>query len=242
MRWFLFYTCFSFAGVTAYSQSGFTVAGGSFSGTGGSISYSAGLVDYAQLGNTTNCGIQQAYTVSPFPVSFLGINAIKQNTSVLVGWETSSEVNSSHFIVQRSLNGIDFSSEVGIVPATGNSATKRTYSLFDHSPVTGLNYYRIKQIDIDGRFSYSSVVAVSFEKNVSVSCYPNPALTFFRIYINNPAGYSYSLHELTGKLVKTGTISGSSTLVDVKNLQASTYLLTIYNGRSDIYSFRVIKL
>ncbi|MCZ2299477.1 MAG: M12 family metallo-peptidase [Chitinophagales bacterium] len=110
------------------------------------------------------------------PVTFTELTAKKKNNNVLLEWGTLTEINNNHFVVERSENGKDFTTKIGQVAASGNSSVSKQYSLLDVAPVNGMNYYRVKQVDNDGKYSYSNTVAINFEKAGSiVIVYPNPA-------------------------------------------------------------------
>jgi hypothetical protein len=111
-----------------------------------------------------------------FTVQFTELKARKRGETVALDWGTVTEQNSSHFIVQRSSNGSNFEKEIGTVKAAGNSSSELKYDFVDVAPLKGWNYYRIKQVDVDGKYIYSNTAAVNFEKgNGLMVIYPNPA-------------------------------------------------------------------
>jgi hypothetical protein len=224
------------------AQSSVVVAGANGTGSGGSISYSVGQIDFASLSNTTNAGVQQAYIVMTLPVQWLGFTATKQGAEVLLQWETSNELNSSHFVVQRSLNGNMFDS-IGMVAATGRDNTTTKYSLRDKKPNNGINYYRVKQVDRDGRFVYSAIATINFVSNLSITCYPNPTSTSLNIRIGTSyvKGYSYRLIDMNGRVLKSSSISNQHTTIAMQSLNPSSYILEISNGKGELMSFVIIK-
>jgi hypothetical protein len=117
---------------------------------------------------------------TPLPVTLVYLNARPfENRTTLISWATYTEVNSQHFEVQRSFNGKDFET-IGVVKAAGNSNTLLEYSFVDNSPQDGYNYYRLKQVDIDGHFVYTGIVKVYFDNEIitkkpNMLVYPNPA-------------------------------------------------------------------
>ncbi len=108
------------------------------------------------------------------PVSLLDFTARADKSRVLAQWQTSQEVNSSKFIVERSTNGSDFTA-IGSVEAAGNSSLTRTYNFADLDPQPGLNYYRLKLVDRDGSFKYSKIVTAKFNPAFDLFISPNPA-------------------------------------------------------------------
>ena len=112
----------------------------------------------------------------PIPVNFLYFTAQKQGqTASLLNWKTSQEINSNYFNVERSTDAVNFI-YIGRVAAAGNSQVPVEYYFIDNYPASGLNYYRLKQVDIDGHFTYTPSRLVRFDKlDVGVVKYfPNP--------------------------------------------------------------------
>ncbi|MEM6264079.1 MAG: DUF1501 domain-containing protein [Bacteroidota bacterium] len=117
--------------------------------------------------------------IGAFPVEFAGFDAnMQRDFTVLCEWETASETNNELFSVERSPDGLIFES-VGEVPGQGNSSTLEYYSFVDPKPIEGNSFYRIKQVDFDGRFSYSDIREVRLDQDMGISLettfFPNPA-------------------------------------------------------------------
>ena len=94
---------------------------------------------------------------------------------VLLQWQTATEQNLSHFIIERSANGSSFSS-LSAVTASGNSAIFKNYSVVDQNPLQAINFYRLKMADVDGKFIYSKIIAVKMERDdIALQVFPNPA-------------------------------------------------------------------
>lgn len=110
------------------------------------------------------------------PVKWQGFTAGKTATGVLLQWQTGQEENTRHFVVERSLDGVSFTA-IGNVEAAGLSTTTRHYTYADRQPLSGRSYYRLQQVDRDGKVSISAVVAVWFgaPKPPLTGVYPNPA-------------------------------------------------------------------
>jgi hypothetical protein len=109
------------------------------------------------------------------PVTLTTFNAIKSNQQVNLSWTTSSEKNSKEFIVERSNNGIDFSS-IGSVNAKGNSDQINNYQLVDENPIEGTTFYKIRIVDKDGEYEYSPIQFVDIKNSSDIfHIYPNPS-------------------------------------------------------------------
>ncbi len=114
--------------------------------------------------------------MGPIPVNFIYFNAQKQGqTSALLNWKTAQEINSAFFDIERSNDALNFVF-IGRVSAAGNSQVPVSYYFTDNYPENGLNYYRLKQTDSDGRFIYTPTRVVSFNDLYAglVKYFPNP--------------------------------------------------------------------
>ncbi|MEO6671679.1 MAG: T9SS type A sorting domain-containing protein [Ferruginibacter sp.] len=171
----------------------------------------------------------------PLPVSFLNINANQKGTGALINWATSSEVNNNYFQVERSNDGGINWQIVGDVKGALNSNSIKNYSTYDAKPVAGNNYYRIKQVDIDGRFKYSITVNLKLNTDITaVSVLTNPfhnsiTLDFLS---NRNQSVNCRLLDITGKQILTQKISiakGSSRkeINGLNQLTGGTYILQV---------------
>jgi len=168
------------------------------------------------------------------PVTWLSFNARLDNKVVLLDWKTATEINSSHFDVERSINGYQFE-KIGAVKAAGNSNTISAYNFTDRLPVKGMNYYRLKQVDLDGKFSYSETRKVEIKT----------ALPLFVLY-NNPSngtgivvktGSTPSLlgvFDIAGKKLREISIVDHSQQIDLSALPSGTYTAVLYKDATVI--------
>lgn len=112
----------------------------------------------------------------PLPVELISFNASFTDPDVVLTWQTASEANSAFFIIEQSADARHFK-EIGRHEAAGNSATILNYRFTDRKPASGTNYYRLKQVDFDGRFSYSSIKSVTTNwQNSVLKINPVPVL------------------------------------------------------------------
>ena len=150
-------------------------------------------LNFLQVGNNIfnggeNDGWASTYRpMGPLPVSLISFTVQKLNNSEgLLKWQTSSEINSSHFEIERSIDAINFEN-IGIVNAAGNSSLELNYNFIDVTPMRGFNYYRLKQVDIDGRFVYTPTRLLRFDffDSKNINYYPNPTKGRLNISIEN---------------------------------------------------------
>ncbi len=116
-------------------------------------------------------------TQTPLPIELLNFTARGVGQNVKVNRETETEINNDYFSVERSSDGQNFS-QLATVDGAGNSLVNLQYQYIDHQPLDGVSYYRLKQTDFNGDYSYSSIVAVDdlvLETNFDFICYPNPS-------------------------------------------------------------------
>lgn len=226
---------------TASGQQCLISSGGSAAGQGGTISFSIGQIDYIPFSNISNAGVQQAYNSPILPVTGLTFSATKHEKSVKLKWETISELNSSHFIVQKSIDGIMFSTEIGTVLSKGNNSGINTYDLLDSFPRAGINYYRLKQIDKDGTFNFSKIIAVNFQTTNAISVYPNPTKDFLIIDLGNIGlNTQYQLFDLSGRIIKASTLLEKYNIISLTYIPQGTYFLKVIDPYN-VSSFIVLK-
>jgi hypothetical protein len=104
----------------------------------------------------------------------MSFSAQRIDGQVKLKWQSAEEKNTSHFEVERSADGKQFT-QLLTKNAQGNSASLVSYNVIDNSPLSGTSYYRLKMVDLDGTFEHSKMVSVSTEVGVLVRAYPNPA-------------------------------------------------------------------
>jgi uncharacterized delta-60 repeat protein len=144
---------------------------------------------------------------TPLPVTWLYFKGKAAYTSNQLDWATATEKNSSHFVVQRSLDGKGFE-KIGEVQAAGNSNQQVAYTFKDENAIVfeqKVMYYRLKQVDLDGSFEYSAIVAFNRDKVAKdIVVYPNPfsdLLTLNLVPGNSEGKINVKLTTLTGKTV-----------------------------------------
>ncbi len=123
-------------------------------------------------------------TIVTFPIKLLSFTATKEGNQNLLQWTTANEVNSSYFTVEKSGDGVNFA-DFGSVIARGNSVVSTAYSFTDDQPKSGMNYYRLRLVDKDGKFVYSEVRSINMAISFLASIYPNPVQNSLNLSFNS---------------------------------------------------------
>lgn len=124
-----------------------------------------------------NPGTVSFVCLGALPVTLINFKAIIQSTRVHLHWSTAVEKNNRGYDVERSADGRHWSA-LGFVPGSGNTTTRRDYSFTDENPYAGINYYRLKQMDTDGKFEYSPMVVADVRATAQqFEVFPNPSTT-----------------------------------------------------------------
>jgi hypothetical protein len=152
-----------------------------------------------------------------------------QGTTNVLNWATATERNNSSFDIQHSKNGTDFTT-IGAVKGNGTKPTVSDYTFTDNAPTNGINYYRLRAIDSDGKATLSKSVAVANGKTTTgiVKLYPSVSDAVLTVETVSEGTTTLNVVDVTGKTVLTKTIkeSGfSSTQIDVSGLSNGIYFL-----------------
>jgi hypothetical protein len=172
---------------------------------------------------------------SALPVQLLDFAGSIQNKLVVLNWQTSEEINSSAFGIERGYDGVFFSS-IGTVAATGNS-NGASYHFTDTDMPQAVNYYRLKMVDKDGHFTYSKTILLkAASANAMVTLIANPVHNSLDLQFGNanPGGLAaIRLLDMTGRLVTQQTVNAAPGQVVHISLAA-----TVSNG---IYTLQVVQ-
>ncbi len=163
-----------------------------------------------------------------FPVIWGPFTAVQQGKVSLLQWKTLQELNTEKFAIERSVDGNVFT-EIASLPAAGFSNGTKSYQYTDGAPLSGNNYYRLRQVDKDGRFTYSEVRLVNFTGlSNAVIITPNPATDRVSITIGgNTKSLKVYLMNTVGQQVKTYTMNGQYMQINLPHLAAGVYYIKI---------------
>jgi hypothetical protein len=162
----------------------------------------------------------------PLPVTLATFDAKKEGATAHLNWTTTSESNSDHFDVQHSSDGKSWK-VLTILQAQGESKGTVTYN-YTHTSPLATNLYRLKMVDIDGTFAYSSIKNLSFEVNALMQIYPNPTADRIK-FTSNEQISNVKLYNVNGVLV-LNTKPNSANEVDLTQLAQGTYFVKVNDG------------
>jgi hypothetical protein len=165
--------------------------------------------------------------VTLLPIHIQDFNAKAQNETVKLSWVTAQEFNNNYFILQRSIDGIEWS-DLERIEGQGTSEELSFYQYNDLHPQTGTNYYRLIQFDFDGNRTYSNVKAVDFDQHYpnQLQLYPNPSTGIVNIQLGqNLPVKSIRIFNSLGQLVEH--YSNSETVLNLNHLEKGIYHLEI---------------
>lgn len=209
-----------------WTGAGNVVVGNACDGNGADDTFMDNLI----VGSVTNSGL---------PIELKNFVATpKISLYVDIEWTTASETNNDYFTLERSSNGTDWD-ELTVIDGAGNSTQTLHYNYTDENPYKGVSYYRLKQTDFDGAFTYSSIQSVVIESE-QPEPYPNPTAGELRIDILGIEPSLVNLMNSSGQKVAFELGSdGNSTLIDLSDLPSGLYFLTIQT--STPRTFRIFK-
>ncbi len=191
--------------------------GGVWSNISGAPVAAGGSNPYSIVFNITETGIYGIGDInSPLPVKLIAFTAKLIKGSTKLAWTTASEINNNYFDIERSIDGHQFE-KVGTLKAKGNSNSRADYAFIDATSPEALKsanvlYYRLKQVDISGKFDYSNVLSVSQFENAMfevIATVPNPFNdeTTISYKTSNISQVDIHITDAFGKLIKTETIN-----------------------------------
>ena len=197
----------------------------------------AGLTSFS--GGSGGAGFGAA-SGTGLPVTWAGFDVVSKESGNDLTWKTASEVNTSHFEVEYSYDGINFNKAAIKVPAAGSSQTLQTYN-FTHKDFSTFVYYRIKQVDMDSRFEYSATKLVKRTdvNTFQVSVYPVPVMDDQILNVEvksiDKSDVMITILDMNGRIVKSRTTKPTTNAVlekiNVSNLSNGLYQVVIQNGQ-----------
>jgi len=187
----------------------------------------------ATVDNTPGCSV--------VPITLLNFKGEKQGAINKLEWTTSTEINSAGFALERSADGMNFSQLVYVASkaVNGNSNSQLIYSFNDVKPLLGNGYYRLKQMDRDGKYSYSSIMLLKGNKPTALtisSIYPNPSVRELNLVLLSPMADDVRIvvTDITGKVLMQKAVAvaqgDNKVQLNVQSLSQGTYIVKAVCG------------
>jgi hypothetical protein len=181
-------------------------------------------------GDTDIRGRTVALSMLSLPVTLLSYEAtLLSNKKVKLDWSTSSETNNHHFEIEKSTDGINFTS-IGRIDATGNGNAVARYSFTDAETISRNTFYRLKQMDIDGNSKYLGTKLISVGSNhTPATVYPNPAQgnTITLVAGDQPLPLAWRISDVQGRVIRKGTMRQSQEEINITDINNGIYFLQI---------------
>ena len=161
------------------------------------------------------------------PVELSKFNVKKADKSVMLSWATASEKNNDHFDIQKSINGTQFQT-IGQVKGSGTNLSGAIYNFEDKNPSVGIAYYRLKQVDSDGKYTYTSVRSILFG-NSKISVFSTIAKEKISLTVSDDQTVPFDIINLNGQSVLSGKAIGQYT-IDISSLHSGMYFIRTEGG------------
>lgn len=176
-------------------------------------------------------------------VKLISFNAYTNNREVDLSWQTATEINNRGFDIQRSADGITWN-KIGFVNGNLNSSDTKSYQFVDASPLPGTIFYRLVQVDIDNKTTYSSIVSVKFLSSGFYYVTNNPGNGIYRLHIEKAGNEKiiFSVMDVNGRKIINKIENGSEDqTIDITDQASGIYMLQIQKG-DDLFTEKLIKL
>jgi len=173
----------------------------------------------------------------PLPVTWVYFVAEKAAKQVNLNWQIANGINNDHYDVERAFDGVKFT-KIGTVKAE-DAAITYTYS--DYSPALDkADYYRIKEVDKDGKYFYSAIRKVVFEENNIIAISPNPAHNILQINAPGRNNLQVSIFDFAGRKVNATSLTGGNGVINISSLAKGLYTVTVESNGTKVASSKVI--
>lgn len=195
------------------------------------------ILDYFEAGGLNRVSFSYTVTTCPLPVKLVDFSGEAKNGTSLLHWVTATEVNNSGFVVERSAAGIEYDS-IGFVAGHGDSNLRQTYLFTDALPLQKRNYYRLKQVDFDGKYAYSEIVSVLQQGSFGLSVFPNPADDYVVIQSSDEI---VSVRLMSTVTNKQAAFTRQGDKVYFPDVAAGVYTLIVRTTRGIFYEKVVVR-
>lgn len=189
------------------------------------------LVNFSLMGDTSNW----IESLAPLPVELIEFNGSVNSNSIVLFWTTGSEINNFGFEIQRSKDGRSWE-DIDFVHGQESSTENTSYSFWDRNPFVETNYYRLKQIDIDGKINFSKIISFVLPSQNAIEVFPNPVKNSLAIVGVDHA--AVQVMDYLGRIVLITNFNGLD--IDVSALIPGVYFIELSNEKGVVVK-KIIK-
>lgn len=166
------------------------------------------------------------------PIELLSFDGYNSGETNVLNWATATETNNDYFVIERSSDAVVFR-EIGAIDGAGTSNSKRTYSYIDKSPLKGISYYRLRQVDFDKKSELSDVIAIDRDATIGMDYYPSPAKDILNVSafgVKNRTSV-FKIYNMLGELVSLLEVKNNETnVIEIVDLKSGIYIIELDNG------------
>lgn len=165
------------------------------------------------------------------PVSLTAFSVTRQNNRSLLQWATASEQANRLFEIEHGTDAASFK-KIGEVTGKGSVNTQQHYSFLHSLPAPGINYYRLKQVDKNGKLTYSKIISITFsqEQQPVITLFPNPVKDVLHVEYLTSGGKEIIIQNAEGKIIKRLKTSAKSLDINTADLSSGAYFISIHEG------------
>lgn len=194
--------------------------------------------------NITGTGTQN-FLGGAMPITLTTFTGKPSVRNIILEWQTSTELNNDYMVIERSADGKQFQ-EIGRVNGAGTTNIAQQYSFTDRAPFLGTNYYRLRQVDFDGKTTFHDVITVNYQmENVQIRLTPNPTTDQLVVQLAQLAEKSLDivLYNMYGQSVLNHTLSAghSQFELDLSQLASGQYILELSDAGQALFLERITK-
>lgn len=196
------------------------------------------LTNFALTGNASNFSVSNLTAGPPatLPVILDKFTATRQGSQALLRWQTEQEQNSRDFNIERSPDGTSFTT-IGSVMAAGNSNSTLQYSFIDPAPGSK-DYYRLQQVDLDGKFTYSSVQLLTFPPAAGKLIWYPTGNRSVEVYWLQGNEEKYTLTDMNGRILREGQLSGGKTAIS--GYPSGLYIVNVITASGQLATTKIM--
>ena len=190
-------------------------------------------------------GVMPIYT-ELLPIELGELTAEVNNSVIDINWTTLTETNNDYFLIEKSTDGVNYTI-IDRVEGAGNSNQILEYGIYDMEPSQGVSYYKLKQVDYDGKFKYFGPVAINYNKinNAELNIYPNPVIRGNQLNVENIEDIDntqFTIVDIVGnKIVLNYYITDNSINFNTENFAKGTYILQIKSNNKFLQQKFIVK-